>query len=101
MSWVPVTLRCEGGEGCSGLGGSGRGALAGPWLTAVLPQNSLMQELESSQRQIEEQQNHKVPSCLPAGRLATKAPLCWTQPLWFPCTAGPVLFHERLLLHQS
>lgn len=29
-------------------------------LTAVLPQNTLIQELESSQRQIEEQHHHKV-----------------------------------------
>ena len=37
-----------------------------PWLTAVLPQNTLIQELETSQRQIEEQHHHKVPSCWPA-----------------------------------
>lgn len=49
-----------------GAVGVRRGALAGPWLTAVLLQNSLMQELESSQRQIEEQQNHKVPGYPPA-----------------------------------
>ncbi|XFG08069.1 PREDICTED: liprin-alpha-4 [Capra hircus] len=30
-----------------------------PWLTAVLPQNTLIQELETSQRQIEEQHHHK------------------------------------------
>ena len=65
-AWVPVSSPWEGGEGRRGAVGVRRGALAGPWLTAVLLQNSLMQELESSQRQIEEQQNHKVPGYPPA-----------------------------------
>lgn len=48
----------------------GRGAEPGlgPWLTAVCPQNTLIQELESSQRQIAEQHHHKVPSHRPARR---------------------------------
>uniref|UniRef100_A0A452E8X9 PTPRF interacting protein alpha 4 n=1 Tax=Capra hircus TaxID=9925 RepID=A0A452E8X9_CAPHI len=48
-----------------------------PWLTAVLPQNTLIQELETSQRQIEEQHHHKVPSCWPAlGRVLLLSSQC-------------------------
>lgn len=42
----------------------GEGALRS-WLMTALPQNTLMQELESSQRQIEEQHHHKVPAACP------------------------------------
>ena len=35
-------------------------------MAALEEKNTLIQELESSQRQIEEQHHHKVPSCWPA-----------------------------------
>ena len=54
------------GEGLSRSRGAGVEGKGTSWLTAVLPQNTLIQELESSQRQIEEQHHHKVPSCWPA-----------------------------------
>lgn len=53
-------------EGQVPAGGEG---VLGSWLMTALPQNTLMQELESSQRQIEEQHHHKVPAArLPPSR---------------------------------
>lgn len=59
--------------------GSWRGE--GPWLTAVFPQNTLIQELESSQRQIEEQHHHKVPSC-GASPPSLEGPRRWEERTW-------------------
>lgn len=79
-----VVVRRSGGQGAAELesrpsaDGPGRGRRGqswswsqgrereASWLTADLPQNTLIQELETSQRQIEEQHHHKVPSCWPA-----------------------------------
>lgn len=64
------------------------GAL-GFWLMTVLPQNTLMQELENSQRQIEEQHHHKVPAARQPPSQGGRG-LCWVQLLWCPAQSEPI-----------